>query len=104
MAKVVLIWTNREERKGIQERASEKQVGYCKWEDLTKGFKKHSKDSGLDMMDSKKPLAVFTEGKSIMKSVSQEYPSGISLEGLQWQETGVVSSLGACYRNSGKEC
>ena len=64
-----MIWTNREERKGIQERASEKQVGYCKWGDLTKGFKNHS-DSGLDMMDSKKPLAVFTEGKSSMKSVS----------------------------------
>lgn len=38
--------------------------------DLTKGFKNYSKDSGLDIMDSKKPLAVFTEGKSIMKAVS----------------------------------
>lgn len=36
--------------------------------DLTKGFKNYSKDSGLDIMDSKKPLAVFTEGKKHYES------------------------------------
>lgn len=33
------------------------------------------------MRESKEPLAVFTQGKSIMKAVSKENPSGISLEG-----------------------
>lgn len=42
--------------------------------DLTESFKNQSKDYGLDMMDSKKPLAVFTQGKSIIKAVLQENP------------------------------
>lgn len=50
-------------------RAFEKQVGYFNLVDLTESFKNQSKDYGLDMMDSKKPLAVFTQGKSIIKAV-----------------------------------
>ena len=45
-------------------------LGTLKLGDLTKGFKNYSKDSGLHIMDSKKPLGIFTEGKSIMKAVS----------------------------------
>lgn len=72
---MVFIWINREARRGILE--SIWKAGWI----FEVGRFDQTKGHGLHMRDSKKPLAAFTQGKSIRKAVSWENPSGIFLDG-----------------------